>query len=102
MELDGTSEVGDRPRRIQFKGLTHITVKSIAEFQSLYITTCSAHTAAPQKRSMFIQTQSTPNSESLMFHPDASWEFLKPEIFATFLYDQCSLCSSFLFCRQNH
>ncbi|KAI5444328.1 hypothetical protein KIW84_012817 [Lathyrus oleraceus] len=35
--------------RIQFKGLTHTTVKSIAEFQNLYITACSAHTAAPKK-----------------------------------------------------
>ncbi|MCI24371.1 nifU-like protein 4 mitochondrial-like, partial [Trifolium medium] len=52
---------------------------------------------------MFIQTQSTPNPESLMFHPgitrvffgsdfvtvtkseDASWEFLKPEIFAAIM-----------------
>ncbi|KAI5428530.1 hypothetical protein KIW84_033495 [Lathyrus oleraceus] len=34
---------------------------------------------------MFIQTQSTPNTESLMFHPNASWEFLKPEIFAAIM-----------------
>ncbi|KAI5387448.1 hypothetical protein KIW84_073541 [Lathyrus oleraceus] len=34
---------------------------------------------------MFIHTQSTPNPESLMFHPDASWEFLKPEIFAAIM-----------------
>ncbi|XP_058779170.1 kinesin-like protein KIN-10C isoform X2 [Vicia villosa] len=35
--------------RIQFKGLTQTPVKSIAEFQNLYITACSAHTAAPKK-----------------------------------------------------
>ncbi|CAK8532605.1 unnamed protein product [Lathyrus sativus] len=35
--------------RIQFKGLTQTTVKSIAEFRNLYITACSAHTAAPKK-----------------------------------------------------
>ncbi|WJX66560.1 hypothetical protein P8452_51110 [Trifolium repens] len=35
--------------RIQFKGLTQTPVKSIAEFQNLYITACSSHKAAPQK-----------------------------------------------------
>ncbi|KAL5080933.1 hypothetical protein RYX36_009354 [Vicia faba] len=35
--------------RILFKGLTQTPVKSIAEFQNLYITACSAHTAATKK-----------------------------------------------------
>ncbi|XP_058773415.1 kinesin-like protein KIN-10C isoform X2 [Vicia villosa] len=35
--------------RIQFKGLTQTPVKSIAEFQNLYITACSAQTSAPKK-----------------------------------------------------
>lgn len=65
--------------------LTHTTVKSIAKFQNLYITSCSAHTAAPQKRSMFIHKQPTPNPESLMFHPNASLEFLKEKIFAAIM-----------------
>nr|XP_004504274.1 kinesin-like protein KIN-10C isoform X3 [Cicer arietinum] len=35
--------------RIQFKGITQTPVKSIAEFQKLYITACSAQKAAPKK-----------------------------------------------------
>ncbi|XP_019430633.1 PREDICTED: kinesin-like protein KIN-10C isoform X2 [Lupinus angustifolius] len=35
--------------RIQFKGLTQTPVKSIAEFQNLYLTACSARKATPKK-----------------------------------------------------
>ncbi|KAK7315065.1 hypothetical protein VNO77_33597 [Canavalia gladiata] len=35
--------------KIQFKGLTQIPVKSIAEFQNLYFTACSAQKGAPRK-----------------------------------------------------
>ncbi|KAF1898908.1 hypothetical protein Lal_00019029 [Lupinus albus] len=35
--------------RIQFKGLTQTPVKSIAEFQNLYFTACSARKATPKK-----------------------------------------------------
>ncbi|CAL0328604.1 unnamed protein product [Lupinus luteus] len=37
--------------RIQFKGLTQTPVKSIAEFQNLYVAACSARKATPKKGS---------------------------------------------------